>query len=397
MEEKRSFVLECEICDARKIRENRFDDYGKICINAEFLLLDERSKAILDTYPIKLHVENTIMTEEDVDFQVQNGSFTIAKGTALSRPTYLCVNGRMEIEPGTEEILKSYIGIIVNGKVICPKSLVPYLTGLSVNGAMQVYSDGCIRLKNTAVLDRYFGLRIKPGARYYAARKVVMLDASLDVEALAAAKISFETKKAVVAEGLVRAALPMFDESTELEVIADGCSYVSDDAVLDKAFIKKNGSRIYMDGNLRLEEESTSLLPQIEKLYVNGDVVLAEEQKDAFLEVDAVYEKLQVQKGDLIVGQLELIVDQAMFAEHPNGIYLNDCVSVKIDEAVTPEQILDRFCAVDCVEIVCSEAQRSAVIAVSKDVNQIHTGKEEDKGTSDHRNKSRIHAEKYIL
>lgn len=398
MEEKRSFVLECEICDARKIRENRFDNYGKIRISAEYLLVDERSQAILDAYPITLRVENTIMTEEDVDFQVQNGSFTLAKGTALPKPTYLCVNGNMEIEPGTEEILESYVGIIVNGRVVCPKSLTPYLARMSINGALQVYSDGCIRLKNTAVLNRYFGLRIKPEARYYAGRKVVMLDTSLDVEALAAAKISFETKKVLVAEGLVRAALPMFDESADLEVVADGCSYVSDDAVLDEAFIKKNGGRIYVDGNLRLEEGSISLLPQIEKLYVNGDVVLTEKQKEAFLKVDAVYEKLQVQKGYLISDLLEVIVDQAMFAAHPNGICVNDCVSVKIDEAVTSQQILERFRIVDCVEVICSEAQRSAVTAVSEDVTQICAGKSKERETTpDNRNKSHIRAEKYIL
>lgn len=398
MEEKRSFILECEICDARKIRENRFEDYGKICIRAEFLLLDERSQAILDAYPIKLDVENTIMTEEDVDFQVQNGSYTIAKGTARPKPTYLCVNGNMEIEAGTEEILKSYVGIVVNGKLTCPKSMVPYLAGLSVNGVMQTYSDGCIRLKNTAVLDKYFGLRIKPEARYYAARKVVMLDEALDVEALVAAKVSFETKTAVVAEGLVKAAAPMFDESADFIVVADGCSYVSGDAVLDAGFIKKNGNRIYVDGNLRLEEEGAMLLSQIEKLYVNGDVALPEEQKEAFLAVDAVYEKLQVQKGCLISDQLEIIVNQAMFAEHPMGICVNDCVSVKIDRAVTPQQILEQFRAVDCVEIICSEEQRSAVIAVSEDVTQIYTEKgKESEAKPDNRNKSHIRAERYML
>lgn len=398
MEEKRNFVLDCEICDARKMREDRFKDYAGVRINTEFLLLNERSQKILDAYPIELHVENTILTEEDVDFQEQNGSFTIAKGTALPRPTWLCVNGNLEIEPGTEEILSSYVGILVNGSVTCPRSLMPRLTRLSVNGVTQVYSDGCIRLKKTAVLDRYFGLRVKPKARYYAAKKVVMLDDSLDVEALAAENISFETKKALVAERFVRAAVPMFDESTEFEVVADGCSYVPGDAVLDAAFIKKNGSRIYVDGSLRLEEGCTSLLPQIEKLYVNGDVELAGEQKDAFLEVDAVYRKLQEQKGDLILGQLKVTVDRAMFAAHPEGICLKGCVSVKIDEAVTPEQILERLHAVGCVEILCSEAQRSAVIAVSRGVTEIHTGTEKKTGeTAERRNESRIRAEKYIL
>ena len=181
-------------------------------------------------------------------------------------------------------------------------------------------------------------------------------------------------------------------------MVADGCSYVPGDAVLDAAFIKKNGSRIYVDGSLRLEEGCTSLLPQIEKLYVNGDVELAGEQKDAFLEVDAVYRKLQEQKGDLILGQLKVTVDRAMFAAHPEGICLKGCVSVKIDEAVTPEQILERLHAVGCVEILCSEAQRSAVIAVSRGVTEIHTGTEKKTGeTAERRNESRIRAEKYIL
>lgn len=64
------------------------------------------------------------------------------------------VNGVLDIAPGAEAALSGYVGIQVNGQVICPESLSGLLSGATVNGEIEVYPDDCIRLKRTAVLDR---------------------------------------------------------------------------------------------------------------------------------------------------------------------------------------------------------------------------------------------------
>ena len=50
-----------------------------------------------------------------------------------------------------------------------------------------------------------------------------------------------------------------------------------------------------------------------------------------------------------------------------DGISCTDCVKVKIDPDLTPEEILNYLHFSDCVNISCTEEQKSAVISVAKD------------------------------
>ena len=41
MEKKKRYLLNCEVCDARKMHENLFDPYDEVVINADVLLVAE--------------------------------------------------------------------------------------------------------------------------------------------------------------------------------------------------------------------------------------------------------------------------------------------------------------------------------------------------------------------
>lgn len=186
MENKKYLVVNCTMCDARSVRESTLSAYEKIVINASAVLTSPRSRELLDQYPVVLNAANTIDAEEDAQVSTVNGKAEIKPGQSVpSGKVMLIVNGSLDIAPGSEELLKNYVGIQVNGSITCPESIAGLLSMATVNGAISTYPDGCVRLKRTAVLDRTFHLRARQDARYYAARRIVALASDIDFAKLA--------------------------------------------------------------------------------------------------------------------------------------------------------------------------------------------------------------------
>ena len=224
--------------------------------------------------------------EGDVDVQVRHepDGTEMWPGCRREKQCWWFVTEDLPFPPaGTEELLKNYLAIIVNGSVRYPESLSAGLTRMKVNGKTSVYPDDCIILKGSAKIDAYFPLRAEAGARYYAERRVVLLDEKLDVAALAEKQVRFETQELLVTESNVEAAVPLVGAATTLTVVPDGCAYVDevDGVSLDERLLRKYGKKLYINGDLSLDANSTPYLAQIEYLYVNGTVLLLPEQKDA--------------------------------------------------------------------------------------------------------------------
>ena len=52
MSEKKKFILNCDVCDARKIKEESLSEYEQIIINADLILVDEYSRDVFHRLPI---------------------------------------------------------------------------------------------------------------------------------------------------------------------------------------------------------------------------------------------------------------------------------------------------------------------------------------------------------
>lgn len=397
MPEKKNFRLNCEVCDARNMREGMFDDYDDIWMNAEILIVNDECRRIMDRYPIHLNVEDMVEAEGEVDIQIQNGTMEINAGQRLEKDAILCVNGALTIAPGTEDILKRYISIIVNGTVKYPKSLMPYLSKMKVNGTASAYPDGCILLKRNTVIDEYFPLRAKEGAGYYAERRVILVDGNVDVSALVEKRVHFETQELLVAESMAKDAILLIGEEAKLTVVPDGCVFVNDSVTLDEALVRKCGTKLYINGELTLNEKSTSYISQIEYLYVNGEVGLLLEQKEAFLALNAEYDELKIQKGKMIENKLKVFVDAKMLATAPMGICIRNCVQVTLDAEITAEQIQECLQFENCVEIVCKEEQKGAVQLVGENLTGIVTEEEEKIKKEEKGRNVKVNAETYVL
>ena len=376
----KTLTINATVCDTRQVKESTLAAYDTIEINAALLLADAASQELLHKYPVTCNAVQTLDISDDIQVSQVNGRKELGPGTpALKTPTFLMVNGILDIAPGSEEALAGYVGIQVNGQVICPESLSSLLSTASVNGQIETYPDDCIRLKRTVVLGKTFALRARQGARYFAGRRVVALADDIDFGKLAAMEVRFVTRELLVAESLAEAAIPLFPPATEITVLPDHCAYVGDDAKLDGSLIRRWGGKLYINGDLTLAPDSVPWLEQVSFLKVNGDILAPQSLSEAVSTVAASYRQLRIIGGRLIQDKVSVTVDRAMLESTADGVTLIDCVDVHLRPDVEPELIRQRLVGVvDCVNVLCTEEQRSAVELVSENV--VHIGEDKDAG-----------------
>ena len=377
MFEKKNYIVNCDVCDARKIQEESLAGYEQILLNTDILLVDERSRGILNNLPIICNADETLEVEGDVSVVNVNGDYEISGDTLLGDQTLICVNGNLSVRPGTEKVLEKVLKISVNGSAKYPESMGPYMMDkVAINGSAQCIPDGCIELKPVYTIDKYFPLCARQNGTYYVNEKVVLTDPDVDLKALAEKNVKFVTKRFLVREELIPQSIGMFDENVELAVVPAGFALVNRDAELDDALVETCGNRLYVEGNLTLRAGSESCFDRLEKLCVNGDVRLLKRQAEAFAKVDAEYEKLVYIKGRIIGNSVNITVDKALLEASADGIEIRNCAILRVKKDVEPELILDRLYVRNCAHIFCSPEQSSSLQLVCGNVAKISDGEE---------------------
>ena len=117
MFDKKNYVLNCDICDARKMKEEDYNNYKNMIINADIVIVSTSSKSILNRLPVTINQDYTIEIADDVETELKviNGSYEITDSMVVQEHTLLIVNGALNIHSGTKEILEKYEKIHVNG------------------------------------------------------------------------------------------------------------------------------------------------------------------------------------------------------------------------------------------------------------------------------------------
>lgn len=404
---KKNYLLNCDVCDTRRIREEDYSGYEKMMINADVVVVSAASKSILNRLPVTMNQDCTIEVADDVDVELKtvNGSYEITGTTAVSEHTLLIVNGSLSIHPGTEETLAKYEKIHVNGSVRCPKSLEGYLTKLSANGSVSMYPDDCVVLDSTFILDKYFPLRAKAGKKYYAENKVVVQDKSVDLEKLVQKKVQFVTGQLIIPEEMVEAGAELFDEKVDFEVVPAGMALHYGDAVLNEQLLEEEGNSLCVYGKLIVPEDCDleALAESVKNIVVKGNVVLKKGQKESFKKVNAKYGQLEFRwEGRIIENKPSARVDKALLECSPEKVLVRNAAIIKIASDVPPALILDRLVIENCAKVACSEEQESAVAAISVNVAKIgESGGEEFSGMmggmKDLLSTKMINADHYIM
>ena len=405
MENKKTLKISAAVCDVRNVTEELLSAYEKVKINAATVITNQASRTLLGKYAAELNCAETMTLEENVRFAQFNGSMKITPSQVASEErTCLMVNGTLDIEAGSEEALKNYAAIIVNGSVTCPDSIKDILGNtLTVNGALTTYPDGCIRLKKAAVLDRFFHLRARQDALYYADSRIIALAPDIDFGRLAEKNVRFATRKLLVSEALAEAAVPLFDEKVDIVVLPDGCSYVGDDAELDEALLKRCGGKLYIAGDLTIGAKAAGLLEQLSFLRVNGDLLVTRGLKDQVLGMDVEYGGLHVVGGTLLTGWASQTITAYMLENAEDGLSAMNCAHISIAADVTPELLREKLVSIiGCASVSCAAREQKDVVGLlAKDVASLtldsQEDEEDDEGPAGDENIVKINAAFYAL
>lgn len=373
---QKNYLLNCDVCDTRKMKEEDYSGYEKMMINTDLVIVSPSSKSILNRLPLTLNHDCTMEFEDDAEIKVQaiNGSYEITGTTAVHEHTLLSVNGDLTIYPGTEESLQKYERIHVNGSVTCPKSLEGCLTKLSANGSVSVYPDDCVILDDTFIMDKYFPLRAREGRKYYVKDVVIVQDKSADMEKLVQKNVQFITRQLIVPEEMAEACVELFDEKAEFTVTPAGMTLHYGDAVLNEQLVEKDGDCIYVYGNLTIPDNANlrALSDSITKLTVKGNVTLKKNQAEDFKKLNVEYSELTFKwEGRLIENKISVKIDKTLLESSPDKVLVRSTAAAKIAPDITPELILDRLVIENCAKVSCSEEQESAVAAVSQNIAAI--------------------------
>lgn len=386
MFDKTNYVLNCDICDTRKMREEDYDHYKKMIINADIVIVSTASKSILNRLPVTINQDFTIEIADDVETELKviNGSYEITDSMAVWEHTLLIVNGTLNIHSGTKEILEKYEKIHVNGSVRCAESVGGYLTKLSSSNSVFLYPDDCMILNDTFIVDKYFPLRAKEGSKYYVKNKVIIQDKSVDLQKLTEKNIQFVTDQLIIPEEMVESCIELFDEKVDFVVIPAGMTLHYGDAVLNEDLLKEEGDSIYVYGNLKVPGnlKLDTLEDLISKLIVKETVVLMKNQETSFKRLNVEYQRLEFEwEGRIIENRPSIHVDKILLENSPNKVLVRNAATIKIAEDVMPELILNRLMIKNCARVLCNENQKSAVAAIAQNAAQIgESGGEEQMG-----------------
>lgn len=402
MENKKNLKINAALCDARKVTEEYLSRYGSVKINAAVLVTSPEAQAVLGKCGVKINAgTNLSLTDETVRFSTVNGPMTISAGqTAPGQKTALTINGPVTLEPGCEEVLDSYAYLVINGPVTCPESMTSLLSGFQINGPIRAYPDGAILLKRSAVLDRFFHLRAKQDALYYAAGQIVALAPDINFARLAEENVRFATRRLLVAESLAESAVPLFDEKADIEIVPDGCAYVDDDAVLDDTLLRRYGGKLYVDGDLTVNAGSAAALDQVSYLRVDGTLLVSRGMKDRVLGMELVYDGLEIVGSTLIQDRPSAEVSAALLEDAEDGVSVMDCAHVSFTEDITPALLKEKLVSLtDCAHVKCSKEQLPVIEAIAQDVAHISCGgeEEEEEETEQDEDTVSINAASYTL
>ena len=358
MFDKKNYVLNCDICDARKMKEEDYNNYKNMIINADIVIVSTSSKSILNRLPVTINQDYTIEIADDVETELKviNGSYEITDSMVVQEHTLLIVNGALNIHSGTKEILEKYEKIHVNGSVRCAESISGYLTKLSASNSVSIYPDDCMILNDTFIVDKYFPLRAKEDNK------------------LVEKNVRFVTEQLIIPEEMVESCIELFDEKVNFVVIPAGMALHYGDAVLNEELLKKEGDSIYVYGNLKVPEDVKldTLDEWISKLMVKETVVLMKNQEASFKKLNVDYQRLEFEwEGRIIENKPNISIDKILLENSSDQVLVRNIATVKIAQDVTPELILNYLRIQNCAQVLCNEEQKSVIAAISQNVAQI--------------------------
>ncbi len=369
-------IINTAICDARSISEESLRGFESIIINTSVLIIGEHTKELLNRYPISVNARTVMEMPNELGVAVKsiNGQGEIGPDTK-GEGAFLMVNGKLTIMNDTQEAIKSYYRIMVNGMVIMPESFRGQFENIEMNGTAEYYPDGATVLKANTEIDNLFISRAE-NSFYYSFGTMFFLDTGIDITKIIENKMRFGAKRIVITESLLDKLSSLFSEKTELKCVPDGTRLINDDIELKPATIKNYGAKLYICGNVSIHEAGT--LSSLEVMFVDGTISVDKDLEDIIESIECEYKKLNIIDPDVgyFSGRNIIKIGVSILKRYPNGVHVEDCARVYLAEELSPDAIMEKIHITDCAMVICTKEQEEAVTIAAEDVAMIRVSGE---------------------
>lgn len=374
----KKLMINCASCDIRQVQEENYSHYENITINASIVLTSPRGKAFINNLPVTLNCSAVQEVDDDVAVRTINGSGEIKSSDIVPTSRYfMLVNGSLNIGPGTQRHLEQCAGMVINGLLTCPESILANFDRVKVNGSTICYPDEAILLKHNAVIDKLFALRAKKGL-YWSDKRIIITDSELDSELLRSKGAMFTCEEAIIAQSKVESTVDLIDEKAEIIIVPDGTTVITDDITLDSTTLSLYGKKLYVIGNVTVPDKENGM-DTIEYLTIRGNAKVPMQQKETFLKaVTEISGKIKFVMSNIITIEDKPCFEITKWMLEQQFTEICDCALVKIANDIPKTLITERLKIEDCAAVKCSEEQKDAVAMICEDVAHIETGNEKE-------------------
>lgn len=367
--EKLELIVNAQICDTREASESTLSNYKDIVMNSSVMIQNKKSKELLSKCDIIFNVGTTISTEKDI---IIKEDFKISPSTKIEENKTYIVNGNLEIEQKTEEVLEKIEKLYVLGSIKYPVSLENSLNNIVIDCKSTVYPDDCNFLDKKVVLDEMFEFTAEENELYFAKDQIVITN--IDIEPILEKNIKFHSKSLIVDKSFAKKVIPLFNKDVEISILRDGQNYFAGNTSLDSDFVARFNGNIYVDGNAQVNAKSD--IANIENLTVSGKLDVLESRQNDVLRFKC--KKLNIVKGKIIEHCGNMSVDNTLLENSTDGITIRSCGLVKFEQEVKNENIIEKIQLSHCGYVECSNEQKSAVQLVANNVGHISTCEEKE-------------------
>lgn len=372
--------IKAAFVDCRFVTQEFLDQYDSISIHSALMISNEEVQAKLSGKLTYMNVATSLFLPNNTEIVLKNGTYLLGTNTTVSEnPIFLIVNGTLLVEKDAESFLTQEIKGIVNGEILCPRSLAKYIHKFDVNGSFKVYPDEAELIQKDLKLDARFLRHAQVGASYYVKGKVLASDDRLDAEALLAKDITIFAEHAYLKEKFACLDV-LFEMDTKIDLIPDDFSLVTEDLVLTCSDVEKLGEKLYVLGDVEVKKEQLSAIEKLSAIIVEGKAKVY----DQYLEVW----KQKCLRGCTVIFDdkkvlsdfVQLNVDIQTLKNAKEGVCIADCMTVVIEPEVSSELLAEKVGNIqDCACVVCTKAQLSTLQMLSRNVGNFEVLETEER------------------
>lgn len=257
--------INCNIACLLKDRANMLNQYDKISINCSTLIASEEVNAMLAQKGASINAANAYVCDVQGDI-IEIASGTVLDGNANYENRFLVSNGDLVLRETGAEALEKSTGMVVTGTLYYPASL-PVSALAKVRGAKKSYPAGMYPLIGSLALESLIKQIPSDQTRVWVSGKVSALDEKVLLEAEKAG-LKIACGSLFTYEGLDSRYGGMFDTESQT-LVPDGFEIIKN-SNLSPEIVALYGTKLYIQGNVTLEERDASCLDELEEVIIKG-------------------------------------------------------------------------------------------------------------------------------